>query len=186
MKTKKLSPAFLFAMSIVLFASCNKIKEISITEQKSIKLDVETEVKANAATYSSLRAGEMSAFSGTANFSLSEMPELKGFNLSSLSAATLANVTIETSCTEEGDYYAENVLIQTTGASATISNIVIGESITGNSEVNALIQTLLTNLVSGKTMPVSISGTTNLNNPGKKIIYKLNIDAKWTLKPFDK
>jgi len=180
MKTKKLFPAFLCTMSIALFASCDKLKDASVSEQKSIKIEVETEVKEGVVTYSLLRTGEVNIFSGTANVSLSDLPELKGFDLSALSSVTVTNVTVGTSCTEKGDYYAENIQLQSTGASATVSSVVIGESVSNNSEVNTFVQTVLTNLVKGNTVPISISGTTNLKPSGKKIIYTLNIDAKWT------
>ena len=177
MKTKKLFSVFLCAISIVLFASCDKIKKSSITSQKSIKIEVETEVKAGVVTYSFLRAGEVNTFTGTANVRLSNFDELGGLDISSV---TVINVTVETACTETGDYYAEDIRFESTGTSAIVDRIVIGESLSNNSDVNLFIQTVLNNLINGNTVPITISGKTNLNPPGEKIIYTLKIDAKWT------
>jgi len=178
MKTKKLFPILLCAISMAfLFSSCDKG---TVSERKSIKININTEVKEVVATYSLLRAGEINTFSGTANVSLSNIPELSGFDLDALSAVTVRSVTIGTSCAEPGDFYVENILLQTTGASASVNRVVVGESVTSNDEVNAFIQTLLTNLVSGNSFPISISGTTNVNPPGKIIVFVLDIDANWT------
>ena len=169
MNTKQLLSLLLCSMSMVLFlSSCNKIKDISVSERKSIKIKVETEVKNGAVTYSLLRAGEINTFSGSANINLSEMPELNGFDLSDLKSVTVKNVVIGTSCTEAGDFYVENINIQTTGASATVNRIVVGESVSNNNDVNTLIQTLLTNLLNGNAVSISISGrdrkSTRLNS----------------------
>jgi len=181
MKTKKLFPLFFCMMSMVLLlSSCDKIEKGSITERKSIKIEVETVVKENIATYAVLRAGEVNTFSGTANVKLSEINELSGFDLSALTSVTVRNVVIGTSCTEPGDFYVENINLQTTGASASVNRVVIGESVNNNSGVNEFAQTLLTNLISGSTVPISISGTTNVNPVGKIIVYVLDIDASWT------
>ena len=181
MTTKKLFPLFLCAMSMVLlFSSCNKLKEGTITSRKSIKITVNTEVKGGVSTNAMTRAGEVNTFSGSVNVSLSEIPELSGFDLSSLSSATVRNVVIGTSCTEPGDFYVENISFQTTGASATINRITVGETVSNNNDINTLVQTLLTNLISGSTVPISIAGTTNVDPPGKIIVYVLDIDATWT------
>jgi len=181
MNTKKLSLLLWGTMSmVILFSSCDKLKEGTITDRKAIKITVETVVEGSPATYASLHAGEVNTFSGTAYVRLSDIPELSGFNLSGLSSGTVKNVTIVTSCPESGDFYAENVSIQTTGASTTINRIVIGETVTNNNDVNTLLQTLITNLISGSTVPISISGTTNVNPPGKIISYILDIDVNWT------
>ena len=165
---------------VLLLPSCDKLKTGTVTERKSIKITVDTEVKESTATYAFTRAGEVNTFSGTANVSLSEIPELSSFDLSSLSAATIRNVTVVTSCTEPGDFYVENISMQTTGASATVNRITIGETVSNNNDINALVQALLTNLVSGSTVPISISGTTNVNPPGKLITYILDLDVNWT------
>ena len=183
MKTKKIFPLFLLAMSMVLlFSSCEKLKTGTVTERKSIKINVETVVNEGAATYASisLRAGEVNTFSGSANVRLSEIPELSGFDLSSLSSVTVRNVAVGTSCTEPGDFYVENINIQTTGASTSINRIVVGETVSNNNDVNTMVQTFLNNLLGGNAVPISISGTTNVNPPGKIIVYVLDIDASWT------
>ena len=183
MKTKKIFPLLLCSMSMVLlFSSCEKLKTGTVTERKSIKINVETVVNEGAATYASisLRAGEVNTFSGSANVRLSEIPELSGFDLSSLSSVTVRNVAVGTSCTEPGDFHVENINIQTTGASATVDRITVGETVSNKNDINSLVQTLLTNLLSGNTFPISISGTTNVNPTGKIIVYVLDIDASWT------
>ena len=180
MTTKQLFPVLLCAMSIVLFASCDKVKNASVTSRKAIKIEVKTEVKGGVTTSSLLRAGEVNTFSGTANVSLSEIPELSSFDLSAISSATVRNVVIGTSCAEAGEFYVEDILLQTTGASTTVGRVVVGETVSNNEGVNAFVQTLLTNLISGGSFPISISGTTNVNPPGKIIVYVLDIDASWT------
>jgi hypothetical protein len=178
MKTKQLFPLLLCVMSMVLFfSSCEKG---TISERKSIKITVNTEVNAGAATYSQLSASEVNTFSGSANVRLSDIPELNGFDLSTLSSATVRNVTVGTSCTEPGNFYVENINLQTTGASTTVSRIVVGESVSNNDGVNTFVQTLINNLLSGNSVSISISGTTNVNPPGKIIVYVLDIDANWT------
>ena len=183
MQTKKLFPLLLCTMSMVLlFSSCDKVKTGTVSTRKSIKINVETVVSegAGARASLSLRAGEENTFSGSVNVNLSEIPELDGFDLAALSAATVRNVVVGTSCAEPGDFYVENIQMQTTGASATVNRITVGETISNNSDINALVQTLLTNLLSGNTFPISISGTTNVNPPGKIIVYVLDIDVNWT------
>jgi len=178
MKTKQLFPLFLCAISMVLFfSSCDKG---TVSERKSIKITVNTTVLEVAARNSLLRAGDVNAFSGTANVKLSDIPELSGFDLSSLSSVTVRNVAVGTSCSEPGDFYVENINLQTTGASTTVNRVVVGESVSNNSGVNTFVQTLLNNLISGNTVPISISGNTNVNPPGKIIVYVLDIDASWT------
>ena len=179
MTTKKIFPLLLCAMSMVLlFSSCDKGK---ITSRKSIKITVNTEVKGGVSTNAMTRAGEVNTFSGSVNVSLSEIQELGDLDLSSLSAVTVKNVVIGTSCTEPGDFYVENVSFQTTGASVTINRITVGETVSNNNDINTLMQTLLTNLVNGNTFPISISGTTNVDPPGKIIVYVLDIETTCTL-----
>jgi len=182
MKTKKLFPLFLIMMSMtLLFSSCDKLKEVTIKERKSIKINVETVVKEGAATYASLslRAGEVNTFSGTANVRLSDIPELNSFDLSNLSSGSIRNITIVTACTEPGDFYVENINLQTTGASAIVNRVVIGETVSNNNDVNTFAQALITNLISGNVVPITISGTTNVNPPGKIITYIMNLDVDW-------
>jgi len=183
MKIEKLFPVVLFVASTVLFPSCDKLKDISVSKQKSVKIEVETVVNDGGTTFSSLslRSSEDNTFSGSANINLSEILSLSGFDLSEISAVSVTNVNIKTFCTKEGDYYAENIQLKSTGASTTINRVVLGESVSGNSEINSFLQTVLTNLINGNTVPISISGTTNLNPPGTKIVYTFEIDAKWSI-----
>ena len=183
METRKLFSIFLCITSIVLFTSCDKLKDVAVSRQKSVKIEVETVVNDGVATFSSssLRSSEDNTFSGSANINLSEILSLSGFDLSEISAVSVTNVNIKTFCTKEGDYYAENIQLNSTGASTTINRVVLGESVSGNSEINSFIQTVLTNLIKGNTVPISISGTTNLNPSGTKIVYTFEIDAKWSI-----
>ena len=175
MKARKVFPVFLFAMSIVLLMSCGNNKATT-TVHKTIKIDIETEVESGAVAYASLETDDLYSFSGSKTVNMSEIKELADFDVTGV---TVTNVTIGTSCSKEGSYYIENLLLESTGVSATVNGVTIGETISSNSTVNTLVQTVLETLIKNKSVLVSTSGKTNLNPPGEKIIYTLTIDAKW-------
>ena len=186
MNTKKSFSLFLCIVSIVLFTSCDKIKEVSVSRQKSVKIEVETVVNEGGTSSSpSLRASEDNTFSGNVNINLSDILGSSDFDLSEISAVSVVNVSLKTSCAEKGDYYIKNIQLNSTGTSASISSIALGESVSNNSSINSFFQTVLTNLINGKTVPISVSGATNLNPPGTKIVYTFEIDAKWSVRVFD-
>jgi hypothetical protein len=168
-------PVLIIALIAAMFSSCEKVKDATaVSVTKTISLNIEADVF-KAGTRSDIQANETNNFSGEKTFSISDYPELREYNIEN---GTVLNVKVSTSYNKEGDFFAYVII----GSSAAASYVgleenVIGNTIEGNSAVNSLAQSTVTELIDGESVTVTVFGTTNIPE-GEKITYTIAIETR--------
>jgi|GEM_PF-2627889 len=175
MNSIKFFPVLVIALITTMLSSCNDIKEATVVSvTTNINLNIEADVLKTKSTVNT-EENETNNFYGSTIINIDDYPELKKYNTIS---ATVSNAKVSTSYNEEGNYFAY-VTITSTSASESVKldENVIGKTIENNSSVNSLAQSIVIELIEGKYITVSVSGTTNIPD-GEKLVYNIAIEAK--------
>ena len=170
-------PVLIIALIAAMFSSCEKVKDATaVSVTKTISLNIEADVfKAGTRNDFHTQENEVNNFSGEKTFSIIDYPELREYNIEN---GTVLNVKVSTSYDKEGDFFAYVIIGSSAAASyVSLEENVIGNTIEGNSAVNSLSQSTVTELIDGKSITVRVYGTTNIP-VGEKITYTIAIETR--------